>query len=484
MKKLLLGLFTMLVLLVAYLLFNTFTFKSKQMEIEPVAQVAIAEQAIEHLQTAIQLKTISHEKAEDFDSTQFELFNSFLRNTYPLTDSLLNHQTFNAYSHLYEWKGSNSSLKPIILMGHLDVVPIASPDKWSVDPFAAEIRDGKIWGRGTIDDKFSVIGILEAVEMLLHEGFQPERSIYLAFGHDEEVGGDLGAVSIVNALQSQGIQAEYVLDEGYAITQKLIPGIDPDVAMIGIAEKGSTTIEFTVDMEGGHSSQPASATAIDVLAGAIARLKEKPMEATISEAMAGFIDQLGPEMGFVNKMAFANKGLFKPLIISTYENASNAGNALVRTTTAPTIFEAGIKENVIPTSARALVNFRIIPGQTAEDVLAHAIEVIDDERVKARFYGFNSEPSPVSPIDSWGYEIINRSINEIFEKTLTAPNLVIAATDSRHYSPLSDNIYRFVPYHINEENISTFHGIDEHILVEDYENAIRFYRQLILNSQQ
>lgn len=484
MKKLLLGLFTVLVLLIAYLLFNTFTFKSKQMEIEPVAQVAIAEQAIEHLQTAIQLKTISHEKPEDFDSIQFELFNSFLKNTYPLTDSLLNHQTFNTYSHLYEWKGSNSSLKPIILMGHLDVVPIASPDKWSVDPFAAEIRDGKIWGRGTIDDKFSVIGILEAVEMLLHEGFQPERSIYLAFGHDEEVGGDLGAVSIVNTLQSQGVEAEYVLDEGYAITQKLIPGIDPDVAMIGIAEKGSTTIEFTVDMEGGHSSQPASATAIDVLAGAVARLKEKPMEATISEAMAGFIDQLGPEMGLVNKMAFANKGLFKPLIISTYENASNAGNALVRTTTAPTIFEAGIKENVIPTTARALVNFRIIPGQTAEDVLAHAIEVIDDERVKARFYGFNSEPSPVSPIDSWGYEIINRSINEIFEKTLTAPNLVIAATDSRHYSPLSDNIYRFVPYHINEENISTFHGIDEHILVEDYENAIRFYRQLILNSQQ
>ena len=294
----------------------------------------------------------------------------------------------------------------------------------------------------------------------------------------------MGAVAIVNYLKEKGVEAEFVLDEGYAITQKLIPGIDPDVAMIGIAEKGSTTIEFSVDMEGGHSSQPSPETAIDVLSKAIFQLKAEPMEASISEAMAGFIDQLGPEMGFVNKMAFANKSIFKPIIISTYEHASNAGNALVRTTTAPTIFEAGIKENVIPTSARALVNFRIIPGQTAEDVMEHCLNVINDERVKAKFYGFNTNPSPVSPSSGWGYETINRSIKEIFEATFTAPNLVIAATDSRHFAPISKNIYRFVPYHINEQNISTFHGIDEHILVEDYENAIRFYRQLILNSNQ
>lgn len=482
MKKILLGILTILVLFVAYILFNTFTFKSVQLQVEPLEKVEIPENSIIALQKALSIKTISHENPEDFDSTQFRAFNSFLDTTYAPLNIQLNHQVFNEFSHLYEWKGSNPSLKPIVLMGHLDVVPIASPDKWSVDPFSAEIKGGKIWGRGTIDDKFSVIGILEAVQMLINEGFQPQRTIYLAFGHDEEVGGELGAVAIVNYLKEKGVAAEYVLDEGYAITQKLIPGIETDVAMIGIAEKGSTTIEFSVDMEGGHSSQPAPETSIDVLARAISRLKEEPMEATLSEAMQGFMSQLGPEMGFVNKMAFANKSIFKPIIISTYEGASNAGNALVRTTTAPTIFEAGIKENVIPTSARALVNFRIIPGQTAEDVMAHCLAVIDDARVKARFYGFNTNPSPVSPSDGWGYETINRSIKQIFSETFTAPNLVIAATDSRHFSPISQNIYRFVPYHINEQNISTFHGIDEHILVEDYKDAIRFYRQLILNS--
>jgi carboxypeptidase PM20D1 len=484
MKKVALLLLSLVVLLVAYVLIRTFTFKSQQLEVAVIDKLQIEDNSITNLQTALRLKTISFEDPAEFDSSQFHLFNTFLKDEYPLSDSLLNHQIFNEFSHLYEWRGSNTELKPIVLMGHIDVVPIASPDKWSVEPFGAEIKDGKIWGRGTIDDKFSVIGIMEAVEMLLKEDFQPERTIYLAFGHDEEVGGDFGAVAMVEHLKSKGIEAEYVLDEGYAITQKLIPGIDTDVAMIGIAEKGSTTIEFTVDMEGGHSSQPSPETAIDVLAKAISRLKEEPMEATLSEAMQGFMNQLGPEMGFVNKMAFANKSLFKPIIIATYEGASNAGNALIRTTTAPTIFEAGIKENVIPTTARALVNFRIIPGQTAEDVMEHCLAVMDDERVKAKFYGFNTNPSPVSPMDSWGYETINRSIKQVFEATFTAPNLVIAATDSRHFSPISKNIYRFVPYHINEQNINTFHGIDEHILVEDYKNAIRFYRQLILNSNQ
>ncbi|MBO6662752.1 MAG: M20 family peptidase [Roseivirga sp.] len=484
MKKVALLLLSLVVLLVAYVLIQTFTFKSQQLEVAVIDKLQIEDNSITNLQTALRLKTISFEDPAEFDSSQFHLFNTFLKDEYPLSDSLLNHRIFNEFSHLYEWRGSNTELKPIVLMGHIDVVPIASPDKWSVEPFGAEIKDGKIWGRGTIDDKFSVIGIMEAVEMLLKEDFQPERTIYLAFGHDEEVGGDFGAVAMVEHLKSKGIEAEYVLDEGYAITQKLIPGIDTDVAMIGIAEKGSTTIEFTVDMEGGHSSQPSPETAIDVLAKAVSRLKEEPMEATLSEAMQGFMNQLGPEMGFVNKMAFANKSLFKPIIIATYEGASNAGNALIRTTTAPTIFEAGIKENVIPTTARALVNFRIIPGQTAEDVMEHCLAVMDDERVKAKFYGFNTNPSPVSPMDSWGYETINRSIKQVFEATFTAPNLVIAATDSRHFSPISKNIYRFVPYHINEQNINTFHGIDEHILVEDYKNAIRFYRQLILNSNQ
>lgn len=261
MKKFLKAILVLLLIFVAYVLFKTFTFSSKQLEVEPVTKIDIPDSSIQRLTEALRIKTISHEDPANFDSTAFESFNEFLKNNYPLIDSVLEHKTFNQYSHLFGWRGKDLTLKPIVLMGHIDVVPIASPEKWSVDPFGGIVKDGVIWGRGTIDDKFSVIGILEAVEMLLSEGAQPERTIYLAFGHDEEVGGEKGAVAIARYLEHEGVHAEYILDEGYAITQKLVPGVDSDVAFIGVAEKGSTTIELTVDMDGGHSSRPDAETA-------------------------------------------------------------------------------------------------------------------------------------------------------------------------------------------------------------------------------
>lgn len=482
MKKVVFVTAAILAVFILFLLIRTFTFSSKQLEVDLIEEVPIPAESLVRFQEALKIKTISFENESDFDSVEFERFNELLERNYPKVSSVLEHKVFNRFSHLYKWTGSNATLNPIILMGHIDVVPIASPSKWSVGAFSGEIKENKVWGRGTIDDKFSVIAIMESVEMLLREGYVPERSIYLSFGHDEEVGGTKGAAQIADYLKSKGITAEYVLDEGYAITQKIIPGIDEDVAMIGIAEKGSTTIELTVDLEGGHSSQPEKETAIDVLATAVAKIKAHPLEPTISEPMQEFMNQLGPEMGFVNKMAFANRGIFKNIIIGIYEKASGAGNALVRTTTAPTIFESGVKENVIPTSARAVINFRIIPGQTVDDVMNHVMAVMDDNRIKARFNGFNSNPSKVSSIRSEGYGIISTTIKEVFPNTLTAPNLVIAATDSRHFEEVSDHVYRFVPYHINSDNISSFHGIDEHVLLDDYNNAIRFYKQLIINS--
>lgn len=481
MKKLLKALGLLLLVFIAYLLFKTFTFSSAQLEVAPVSKVEIPESAVDRLAEALRIRTISFEDPANFDSSAFKAFNQLIIDQFPLVDSLLEKRLFNDYSHLFTWSGSDPSLKPIVLMGHIDVVPIAAPESWSEDPFGGIVKDGLIWGRGTIDDKFSVIGVLEAVEMLLAEGFEPRRTIYLSFGHDEEVGGDLGAGVIAKYLEQQGVEAEFVLDEGYAITQKLVPGIESDVALIGIAEKGSVTIELTVDMDGGHSSMPGPETAIDVLSEAIGELKENRPRAKITPPLDGFIRQLGPEMPFGNKLVFANANIFKPLLISIYEG-SNSGNALVRTTTSPTIFNSGIKENVIPRTARALVNFRIIPGETAETVMAHVVNTIDDDRIKTEFVGFNQDPSPVSRTDTRGFELVNQTIKEIFPGTLTAPSLVIAGTDSKHFTGLSESVYRFVPYYINDSNIKSFHGVDERIPVEDYKDAIRFYRQLILNS--
>jgi len=477
MKKFLLYLVLAILLFIAYILFNTF------MEVAAIESTPTPDGAIERMTKAISIRTVSFENESDFDSTQFQLFNAFLEDSYPLIHEKLEHKTFNQYSHLYKWTGSAPTLKPIVLMAHHDVVPIASLRKWTVHPFTEGVKNDTIYGRGAMDDKGAVISIMEATEQLLKEGYQPQRTIYLSFGHDEEIGGDRGAIPIATYLEEQGIEAEMVLDEGMAITERLIPGLNQQLAFIGIGEKGSTTIELRVDMEGGHSSQPAKETAIDVLATAVSTAKKHPMPLHLTDAMKGFMNQVGPEMEFKTKMVFANAGLFKSVLLDQYQNASNAGNATVRTTTSPTIFQAGIKENIIPTSARALINFRIIPGETKDDVMAHLVKVINDDRVKLSFQGFSSDPSPISPSEGTGYDIINKSIKEVFPNMMTSPNLVIAATDSRHFTDVSKNIYRFAPYRINPENLACFHGIDERIPVSDFENGIRFYRRVILNAQ-
>ncbi len=453
------------------------------MVVDTIEEVPTPDGAVDRMTTAISIRTVSFEQELDFDSTQFVLFNQFLEDSYPLIHEELEHKTFNEFSHLYKWNGNDPTLKPVVLMAHLDVVPIASLRKWTVHPFTQGVQNDTIYGRGAMDDKGALIELLEATEQLLREGKQPIRTIYLSLGHDEEIGGIRGAISIAKYLKDQGVEAEFILDEGMAITERMVPGLDQQLAFIGVAEKGFTTIELRVDMDGGHSSQPAKETAIDVLASAVSKVKNNPMPLHMTDAMRGFMKQVGPEMEFKIKMIFANPGLFKSVLLDQYQNSSNAGNALVRTTTSPTIFQAGIKENIIPTYAKASINFRIIPGETTEDVMAHVIKVINDDRVQLSFGAFDSNPSPISPSEGTAYDIINRSIKESFGGIMTSPNLVIGATDARHFTDISPNIYRFAPYHINPENLACFHGIDERLPVSDFENGIRFYRQIILNAR-
>ena len=483
MKKILLAILALILIVAGYILFNTFTFPSKQISVEPAPEREIPASAKEHLAKALSIRTISNENPQDFDSAAFYQFREFVKNTYPLADSLLEVTYINEFSLVFKWQGSDPSLKPVILMGHLDVVPVATENlkKWTEDPFAGNIKDGIIWGRGAIDDKISVIGNLEAAELLLKEGFKPQRTIYLCYGHDEELGGLNGAVAIVKHLKEKGVEAEFVLDEGFAITQGLVPGTDKDVALIGTAEKGFVTLNLSVTMEGGHSSMPKEETAIDVLSGAVTRLKDNPFPAVITQPVQDFMTHIGPEMPFMQKMAFANPVIFKPLIVSSLEKKPS-GNALIRTTTAPTIISGGIKENVIPYEAHASVNFRILPGTSIAEVKERVIHTIDDDRIEVKEGSFNSEAPKSSGVDSFGYETIHTTIKQVFPQVVVTPNLVIGATDSRYYYPLSDHVYRFTPFYLNNENIATFHGVNERISVKDFENAVRFYVQLIENT--
>jgi carboxypeptidase PM20D1 len=466
----------------AYLLFNALTFKSKQVNWAPVSKIEIADSAVMHLAQAIRIPTISYENATDFDSAQFFAFGEFIEATYPLVHKQLQKTVINAFSLLYKWQGSNDALAPAVLTAHMDVVPVPEEDlgKWTVPPFSGEIRDGILWGRGAIDDKVSVIGLLEAVELLLHHDHTPERTIYLAFGHDEEIGGLYGARAIAEKLKSDGVAPEFVMDEGYSITQGLVPGVLTDVALIGISEKGFASLTLKIEMEGGHSSMPNNETAIEVMAGAITKLEMHPFTSEICEPVRQFIEHVGPEMRMQEKLAFANRNLFESVILGIYQK-SGPGRAVVQTTMAPTIFRSGVKDNVIPGLAAATINFRILPGTSIEDVIHHVRNVVDDPRIQIQLHNFHSEPSRVSSTTSQGYGIINQSIKQIYPEAITAPNLVIAATDGRYYGDICDNVYRFLPILLTQDNINTMHGVDERIPTEEFKDAIRFYVQLLRN---
>lgn len=485
LKKTLLFLLLAFVLFVAYLIINTLNFDSKQLTVAPTTPIKGSPTAINHFAEALKIKTVSPENTADFDSLQFKKFNTFLRDTYPLADSLLEKKIFNSFSHLYKWQGSDTSLKPIILMGHLDVVPVINKNlsEWNVDPWSGTIKNDTVWGRGTIDDKVGVIGIMEAVEHLLTENFKPNRTVYFAFGHDEEIGGRLGAVVMANYLNEQGVTAEYVLDEGGVISQGLVPDMTREVALIGTAEKGYLSLNLKVRLEGGHSSMPGKETAIDVMAKAVSALKSNPLPAKITIPLEGFMEYVGPEMPFLNKMVFANKSVLGPLLLKAYE-ATSSGNAQIRTTTSPTIFNSGVKDNIIPLTASATINFRILPETTTEDVIAHVKSVMNDERITITKGGFVSEPSKLSATDNEQFKILNTTILQLFPNVVVAPYLVVGGTDSRHYGELTDNIYRFSPIHLNKNNQKSFHGLNERVAVSDFYDAIAFYVQLIQNSNQ
>ncbi len=485
MKKSIQIFFAATLLLLFFMGYKTLRFTSKQIQGTAVALKEVDPQAIQRFAQALKLPTISPEKETAFDSLAFFQFNAFLKASYPLTDSLLKRKSFNHFSHLYQWEGSDATLKPVILMAHLDVVPVIEenlPD-WKQAPFDGKIVNDTLWGRGSIDNKIGVIGLLEATEALLASGFQPKRSLYLSLGHDEEIGGLRGAKVIVEHLKAQGVEAEFVLDEGGTISQNIIPGIDKDVALIGIAEKGYVSLELSVKKEGGHSSMPEKESAIDILSAAIVQLKKNPFPAKLAGPINSFIENLGPEMGLLNRFIFANRWLFASVITGVYEK-TGSGNALVRTTTAPTLFNAGIKDNVIPQNAKATVNFRIMPGETAASVVARVKALLQDPRIQITKGRMLSEPSKVSRTQSEGFKTLRKTITAVYPKALVAPFLVIGGTDAKHFEPIAADIYRFSPMIINPANIKSFHGLNERIAVKDFNKAVQFYQQLMQNSTQ
>ncbi|UFH54398.1 M20 family peptidase [Spirosoma sp. KNUC1025] len=476
----------LLVLLILILLVNTLRTRSHQLaDVPPVAPIEIPDSAIHHLAGAIRIPTVSYTDYSLTDTTQFDKFLTYIQVTFPLIHQRLKRETFNQYGLLYEWKGKNSALKPVLLMGHYDVVPVIQGTQrmWKRPPFGGLVEGGYLYGRGTLDDKMSVIALLETVEYLLRTNFQPARTLLLAFGQDEETSAQRGAQTIAAALKKRGTSVEYVLDEGGVIKTDGVSGLKKPVALIGITEKGYLSLELTAIGKGGHSSMPPAQTSIGMVAEAVSKLEHNPFPARLDGGVDRLLDYLAPEVSFGQRIALANRWLFASLI-EQQMSQTKSGNASIRTTTAPTIFRAGAKDNVLPIDATATVNFRLLPGDTVEGVIERVKQVIDNDSIQVNILGKGNNPSAVSDPESPAFLKIHQTIKSVFPNVVVAPYVMLGATDSKYYSGIASSIFRFSPIPLNDAETQSIHGTNERIRVQDYQNMIRFYVALIKNSQQ
>lgn len=483
MRRLILGASVLAGLLALVCLTRALTRTSKQVSVGKVDLIAVdPNEPAKRLGELIRFKTESYEEAGRFDQEAFAQLHAYLAQQYPRAHRELSLEWVNQHTAVYRWEGTQPELAPAILMAHIDVVPVVpgTEDRWEQPAYSGSIADGYIWGRGAIDDKFNIIGILEAVERSLIAGFRPRRTIYLVFGHDEELGGPNGAEPAAELFEKRGIRAAIVLDEGGAIIQGAIPGTTQPVATVGIAEKGSVSLSLSVHGEGGHSSTPLEHTAIGVLGSAVAAVEKHQMPAGLRGASGAMIEYLAPEVSLGYRVLFSNLWLFGPLV-ETALGTTPAGNATLRTTTAVTMIHGGVKSNVLPTDAQAVVNFRTLPGDTTEVVMDHVRRAVDNPDIQIALVDQAREASEISPSDTDEFRLLSRSIREAFPEAIVTPFLTLGGTDSRHFSRVCPNVFRFSPMLAVKADLARPHGLNERIGVENLGRAVQFYAQFIRN---
>lgn len=444
------------------------------------AQPAVDPKAANRLAAAIRIPTVT-EFGKPPNFVELRKMHALLQASFPRAHAKLVREVIDSGTLVYTWRGSDTTLAPVLLMGHMDVVPVepGTEKDWTHPAFSGDIADGEVWGRGAMDDKVNVMGLMEATEALLADGFQPKRTVIFEFGHAEE-GGPAAAAKTAALFEKRGIRPWFVLDEGGAITQGQVPGVSGPVGLIGVAEKGYLTIRLTAHGEGGHSSMPPMETAVSIIGDAVAEVQEARLPARLDGATRGMLAGLTPYMEFKQRLVMANLWLTKPLV-TRMMSLNRTSSALVRTTTAATMVSGGVKDNVVPQTASAIVNFRLLPGDSVKWVLQRVKDAIDDERVTVEVVT-GVEATRVSPDDTEPYRLIVAAIRETLGARVVAPYLVVGGTDSRNFERVSPNVYRFAPIITADDALSRVHGTNERIDVDYYLAAVTFYRRLIENS--
>ena len=478
-KRLLIGFMALFLVVLAVIVVRTLTHQPRQaLAVDQVLIPLDGEAMADRLSESIRFKTVSNQDPQHIDPSQFLGFIDWVRQSFPLVDSTLELTMLND-TMLYRWEGSDASLAPILITGHYDVVPVipGSESKWNHPPYDGVIAEGIVWGRGALDDKSGVLGILEAVTYLIDRGHQPKRTVYLSFGHDEEIGGREGAAMVAAYLREQQVQLAWSLDEGSFVFDGLLPGVDGLVAAINVAEKGSITLDIVATSQGGHSSMPTRQNAVNDLARAITKLEEKPIPGGLEGLSAELFDRVSRHMPFLTRALFANQWLFAPVIDEQF-SSSPTTNAMLRTTTAPTMLSGSVKTNILPIEAVATVNFRIHPRDSMESIETYVSDLVGSETISVKSRG-GRNASAVSDWHASGYQAIAKSMREVYGEVVVAPGLMIAASDSRHYGQVADNAYRFNPIRLTPELLTGFHGTNERISIEDYVQGVRGYIRII-----
>ncbi|MCC8199465.1 MAG: M20/M25/M40 family metallo-hydrolase [Tannerellaceae bacterium] len=466
------------------------------------------ELSVKRLSGGIQIPTISSEKYEETNFEPFDRFKEYLRKSYPLIFQQLKFSTVNTYGLVFHWKGKDPGRNPILFLSHYDVVPVdnydfskvtsqetiyqyddppASPVQsvqttWEYPPFSGAVAKGRIYGWGSLDMKGMLFAILEAADMLLTKGFQPEQDIWFAFGHDEEVSRLQGAVYITDYFRKKNLTFDAVYDEGSFLLNLGIRQFSRPLALVGVGEKGMLTLRLRVHGLGGHSSMPPLKSSLVLAAEIIQRLNNSQMPARIIPPIASLIKNVGMELGLpLNEPVFENMTLEETLMEKA--NTIPIANALIRTTTAITMAKGSEAMNVISPIAEITVNFRLLQGDSVEEVIHHVQEIctgyqVDIETIRAR------EASGLSPETTRGYEIIGETIHKLYPEALFSSYITIGGTDSYKYQIVSKNIYRFMPVYINQFEQRMIHNTNEYISLENYGKMIAYFKDVMQYYQQ
>ncbi len=464
-------------LFVAVLLVRTMQFKPKADHRAAPTEVKVdGDRAIESLAQMVRCKTVSSHDKSLVDEGEFDKFRALLKKRYPNVYKTCTFEQLGDGGLLYRWAG-RSDKAPAVLMSHYDVVP-ANEDAWQKPAFAGVVEDGVLWGRGTLDTKGTLCGIMESAEQLMADGFTPENDIYFSFGGDEEISGN-STPSIVAALGERGIRPELVVDEGGAVVEGVFPGVSEKCALIGIAEKGMMDVEFKVKSAGGHASAPPPHGPIGKLSQMVVDMENKPFPARLSDPIAQMFDTLGRRSGFAMRLIFANLWCFMPVLNLICKKSGGELNAMVRTTCAFTQMQGSSARNVLPPEATVGANFRLMCGDTVDSALAYVKQVVNNDDVEITLIQGN-DPSPVSNTNSPGYTKLKAAIEQTWTDAVVAPYLMLQCSDSRHYCAISDKVMRFSAMELTKEERGMIHANDERIPTRKIVETVAFFTRLMV----